>query len=201
MQNLRAKIRAASFIKDEEALKDLLPLAPCQTDRTKIARHATEMVTQLRNSAHPSVMELFLMEYGLSSEEWVALMCLAKALFRVPDGTTIDALIEDKIAPLQWHNHLGKNPSTFINASSWALFLTGKVLSVPEQSIAGLLRGTVKRLGEPIIRQPVAHLMREMGQQFVLGKTIQGALKRARKARASSVNHDTRMHWRIAQGR
>jgi RHH-type proline utilization regulon transcriptional repressor/proline dehydrogenase/delta 1-pyrroline-5-carboxylate dehydrogenase len=189
MQNLRAKIRAASFIRDEEALKDLLPLASCQTDRTKIARHATEMVTQLRKSAHPSVMELFLMEYGLSSEEGVALMCLAEALLRVPDGTTIDALIEDKIAPSQWRKHLGESPSKFINASSWALFFTGKVLSVPEQGIASLLRVAVKRLGEPVIRQAVAHLMREMGQQFVLGETIQGALKRARKARASTVYH------------
>ena len=110
MQNLRAKIRTASFIKDEEALKDLLPLASCKTDRTKITRHATEMVTQLRNSAHPSIMELFLIEYGLSSEEGVALMCLAEALLRVPDGTTIDALIEDKIAPSQWPKHLGKSP-------------------------------------------------------------------------------------------
>ena len=110
MQNLKAKIRMVSFIMDEEAQKDLIPLTSCKTDRTKIARPAREMVTQLRNSARKSVMELFLMEYGLLSEEGMALMYLAEALHRVPDGTTIDALIENKISPPTMAQTLRKKP-------------------------------------------------------------------------------------------
>ena len=95
------------------------------------------------------MMELFLGEYGLSSEEGVALMCLAEALLRVPDAATMDALIEDKIAPSEWRKHLGESHSNLVNASTWALFLTGHVLDAPARGVAGVLRGAIKRLGEP----------------------------------------------------
>ena len=91
----------------------------------------------------------------------------------------MDALIEDKIAPSEWGKHLGESHSTLVNASTWALLVTGQVLDAPDTGMAGLLRGAIKRLGEPIIRQAVARVMREMGQQFVLGQTIPKALSRA----------------------
>jgi RHH-type proline utilization regulon transcriptional repressor/proline dehydrogenase/delta 1-pyrroline-5-carboxylate dehydrogenase len=97
-------------------------------------------------------MELFLAEYGLSSEEGIALMCLAEALLRVPDAATMDALIEDKIAPSEWGKHLGESHSTLVNASTWALLITGQVLDAPDTGMAGLLRGayqTPRRTGHP----------------------------------------------------
>ncbi len=105
-------------------------------------------------------------------------MCLAEALLRVPDATTIDALIEDKIAPSNWGKHMGASTSPLVNASTWALMLTGKVLNDDAPGPVGHLRGAIKRLGEPVIRTAVARAMKEMGAQFVLGETIQSAMKR-----------------------
>ena len=178
MDHFRRQMRAKAYASDAEVLHQLAALAPSPEARAEISRQASAMVARLRAEAKPSVMELFLAEYGLSSEEGVALMCLAEALLRVPDAATMDALIEDKIAPSEWGKHLGESHSTLVNASTWALLVTGQVLDAPETGMAGLLRGAIKRLGEPIIRQAVARVMREMGQQFVLGQTIQKALSR-----------------------
>ena len=179
MDHIRTEMRAKSYVSDAEVLHHLAALAPSREARAEISQHARAMVERLRAEAKPSMMELFLAEYGLSSEEGVALMCLAEALLRVPDAATMDALIEDKIAPSEWGKHLGESHSTLVNASTWALLVTGQVLDAPDTGMAGLLRGAIKRLGEPIIRQAVARVMREMGQQFVLGQTIQKALSRA----------------------
>ena len=179
MEHIRVKMRAACYLPDLEALEHLNPLAPTKAERTKIVADASAMVDRLRTNASPSMMELFLREYGLSSDEGIALMCLAEALLRVPDAATMDALIEDKIVPSEWGKHLGESHSILVNASTWALFITGHVLEAPGQGIAGHLRGAIKRLGEPVIRKAVARVMREMGQQFVLGQTIQKATKRA----------------------
>ena len=179
MEQIRKQMRAKAYASDQEVLQNLAPLAPSPDTRGEISRHASAMVERLRAEAKPSMMELFLAEYGLSSEEGVALMCLAEALLRVPDAATMDALIEDKIAPSEWGKHLGESHSTLVNASTWALLVTGQVLDAPDTGMAGLLRGAIKRLGEPVIRQAVARVMREMGQQFVLGQTIQKALSRA----------------------
>lgn len=99
-------------------------------------------------------------EYGLSTREGIALMCLAEALLRVPDATTIDALIEDKIAPSAWGEHLGKSSSSLVNASTWALMLTGRVLQDGE-GMDRVLRGALRRLGEPVIRTAVARHARD----------------------------------------
>ena len=125
-------------------------------------------------------MEVFLSAYGLSTKEGVALMCLAEALLRVPDTETMDELIRDKIAPHDWSAHSGGSASIFVNASTWALMLTGRVLDEGEGGIEGTLRAMVRRLGEPVIRTAVAAAMREMGEQFVLGRTIAEAVKRGR---------------------
>jgi RHH-type transcriptional regulator, proline utilization regulon repressor / proline dehydrogenase / delta 1-pyrroline-5-carboxylate dehydrogenase len=148
--------------------------------RAAIVANGADLVKRIRASARPGLMEVFLAEYGLSTDEGIALMCLAEALLRVPDAETMDALIEDKIAPSDWGRHLGKSASSLVNASTWALMLTGKVLDDREGGIAGALRGAVRRLGEPVIRTAVSRAMKEMGRNFVLGETIDKAMDRAR---------------------
>ncbi len=166
---------------DERALVDRLAQASGLTDqdRTQIAAHGADLVQRLRDGTDPSLMEHFLAEYGLSSEEGVALMCLAEALLRVPDAATIDDLIEDKIAPSNWSEHLGQSSSPLVNASTWGLMLTGKVLEDGSSGIADSLRGMIKRLGEPVIRAAVTKAIQQMGKQFVLGEDITQAMKAA----------------------
>ncbi|MBA3910926.1 MAG: bifunctional proline dehydrogenase/L-glutamate gamma-semialdehyde dehydrogenase [Rhodobacter sp.] len=147
--------------------------------RAKITATGADLVARIRASAKPGLMEVFLAEYGLSTDEGIALMCLAEALLRVPDAETMDALIEDKIAPSDWGRHLGKSASSLVNASTWALLLTGKVLDEAEGGITRHLRAAVKRLGEPVIRTAVSRAMKEMGRNFVLGETIDKAMDRA----------------------
>ena len=148
-------------------------------DRARISATGADLVARIRASVKPGLMEVFLAEYGLSTDEGIALMCLAEALLRVPDATTMDALIEDKIAPSDWGRHLGKSASSLVNASTWALMLTGKVLDEREPGVVGHLKTAMKRLGEPVIRTAVTRAMKEMGRQFVLGETITLAMKRA----------------------
>ncbi|HRV63622.1 MAG TPA: bifunctional proline dehydrogenase/L-glutamate gamma-semialdehyde dehydrogenase PutA [Albidovulum sp.] len=148
-------------------------------DRARIVARGADLVGRIRADVRPGLMEVFLAEYGLSTEEGIALMCLAEALLRVPDAETMDALIEDKIAPSDWGKHLGNSASPLVNASTWALMLTGKVLEEKEPGVVGHLRNAVRRLGEPVIRTAVSRAMKEMGKQFVLGETIAGAMDRA----------------------
>jgi RHH-type proline utilization regulon transcriptional repressor/proline dehydrogenase/delta 1-pyrroline-5-carboxylate dehydrogenase len=171
-------------------IEDLIRQADMSAElRAQISTRAATLVRRIRSEAEPSMMEHFLSEYGLSTREGVALMCLAEAMLRVPDKGTIDALIEDKIAPSDWGRHLGEASSPLVNASTWALMLTGRVLEQPERGIAGTLRGAIKRLGEPVIRAAVGQAMKEMGRQFVLGQTIEGALTRARKTEAQGYTY------------
>ncbi len=149
--------------------------------RARITAAGADLVARIRASAKPGLMEVFLAEYGLSTDEGIALMCLAEALLRVPDADTMDALIEDKIAPSDWGRHLGKSASSLVNASTWALMLTGRVLDDSEPGVVGHLKAAVKRLGEPVIRTAVTRAMKEMGRNFVLGETIDLAMKRARE--------------------
>ena len=107
-----------------------------QTARDRIVAKGASLVRQIRADVRPGLMEVFLAEYGLSTEEGISLMCLAEALLRVPDAETMDALIEDKIAPSDWGRHLGHSASSLVNASTWALMLTGKVLDDREGGIA-----------------------------------------------------------------
>ena len=111
-------------------------------------------------------------------------MCMAEALLRVPDPGTMDELIEDKIVPYEWESHLGKSGSPLVNASTAALMLTGRVLDEDNSaSVFGLLNRTIRRLGEPVVRVAVRRAMQEMGDQFVLGQTIDEAIRRGEKAR------------------
>lgn len=176
----RRKVDLATYANEAETIDTLVTEAELSArDRSRISAQATDLVRQIRAQANPGLMEVFLAEYGLSTDEGIALMCLAEALLRVPDVDTIDALIEDKIAPSNWGKHMGHSTSPLVNASTWALMLTGKVLQDDAPGPVGHLRGAIKRLGEPVIRTAVARAMKEMGRQFVLGETITSAMSRA----------------------
>jgi len=180
----------AKFADEAELLSRLKGLAGLsESERAKISASAAKLVRRIRDEAQPSIMEHFLGEYGLSSREGVALMCLAEAMLRVPDTDTMDALIEDKIAPSDWGKHLGEASSSLVNASTWALMLTGRVLDDDQPGIAGLLRGAIKRLGEPVIRTAVGRAMKEMGREFVLGESIQKAMSRAKHQEAKGYTY------------
>lgn len=168
-------------------------------DRTDICADAAGLVTAIRTQAAPGLMEVFLAEYGLSTDEGVALMCLAEALLRVPDADTIDALIEDKIAPSNWGAHFGRSTSSLVNASTWALMLTGRVLDDEQPGPVKHLRGAIKRIGEPVIRAAVSRAMKEMGRQFVLGETIDAAMDRATGMEAKGYTYSYDMLGEAAQ--
>ncbi|WP_208353142.1 bifunctional proline dehydrogenase/L-glutamate gamma-semialdehyde dehydrogenase PutA [Pseudaestuariivita rosea] len=192
LTELRERIRSRHLSDEDQVLDNLIQQAAIDEDlRHRAVTRATSLIETIRNSNSPGLMEVFLAEYGLSTEEGVALMCLAEALLRVPDTETMDALIEDKIAPSAWGEHLGRSSSPLVNASTWALMLTGKVLQ-DGQGVAAVLKNAVKRLGEPVIRVAVSRAMKELGAQFVLGQTIKEAVERGRQkqARGYSYSYD-----------
>jgi len=180
---LRQKIRRYNLEDESVVIRELIDNAALtDLQRTAISNMAAELVSKVRASGKPSMMENFLAEYGLTTREGVALMCLAEALLRVPDAKTIDDLIEDKISPGNWGEHLGHSGSPLVNASTWALLLTGKIVAPEDEGGLRLtLRGLVKRLGEPLVRNAVGQAMRELGRHFVLGTNINKARKRARE--------------------
>ena len=157
--------------------------------RSRIAAAGADLVAQVRAAGRIGMMESFLAEYDLSTDEGVALMCLAEAMLRVPDSETVDALIRDKITPHDWASHIGDSGSILVNASTWGLLLTGKVLDDTSDGVVGTLRGLVRRLGEPVIREAVARGMAEMGEQFVLGQGIGEAMKNGQKQREAGYTH------------
>ena len=189
LETIRQAIRAAHLADEEAILDGLKARAALSEDfRAAASARAAKLVEAIRNDSSPGLMEVFLAEYGLSTDEGIALMCLAEALLRVPDADTIDALIEDKIAPSDWGEHLGKSSSSLVNASTWALMLTGRVLR-DGTGMAQVLRGAVKRLGEPVIRIAVSRAMKELGAQFVLGESIEDAVVRGRKKQAQGYTY------------
>jgi len=179
-RDLRMRIDAETYAQPSEVIDRLIATAALSdADRAVICAAGADLVRAIRAHTSPGMMEVFLAEYGLSTDEGVALMCLAEALLRVPDADTIDTLIEDKIAPSDWGKHLGRSSSSLVNASTWALMLTGKVLDDDAPGPANALRSAIKRLGEPVIRTATTRAIKEMGRQFVLGESITSAMTRA----------------------
>ncbi|MBQ0832354.1 bifunctional proline dehydrogenase/L-glutamate gamma-semialdehyde dehydrogenase PutA [Marinobacter sp.] len=159
-------------------------------EREAISARAADLVRSVRENAKSTIMEKFLAEYGLTTKEGVALMCLAEALLRVPDNTTIHALIEDKITSGNWGAHVGKASSTFINSTTVALLLTSNLLKDSERHTVGdTLRRLVKRLGEPVVRTVAGQAMKEMGRQFVLGRDIEEAQSEAKPYMAKGYTY------------
>ena len=188
---LREAITAA-YRRDEAAcLAPLLDAATLDTATQAAVRDtARTLVTTLRANHKGSGVEGLVQEYSLSSEEGVALMCLAEALLRIPDDATRNALIRDKIADGDWRSHLGTAKSLFVNAATWGLVVTGKLVgSVDDRGLGAALARLVARAGEPVIRRGVDLAMRMMGEQFVTGETIAEALKRARVLEAKGFRY------------
>ncbi|MBP7650820.1 MAG: bifunctional proline dehydrogenase/L-glutamate gamma-semialdehyde dehydrogenase PutA [Phenylobacterium sp.] len=172
------------FVDERTAVSALLASRPLSTeDREEVRQEAEALVRFARKgAAKQGVVESFLQEFSLSTREGLALMCLAEALLRTPDEGTRDRLIAEKIASADWASHLGRSDSLLVNASTWSLMLTGKLIDPDEDARAdlpGFIRRLAGRLGEPVIRQAVGAAVRIMGEQFVLGRTIDQAIKRA----------------------
>ncbi len=152
-----------------------------------IRKLATRLVEQVRQERKSNTgIDSFLTEYALSSDEGIALMCLAEALLRVPDKATIDSLIKDKLTNPDWRSHRGQSDSFFVNATTWALMLTGKVFSIEnaENLMSKAVKKLISRSSEPVVRMAVDQAMRIMSKQFVKGRTIKEALTRAKKKEA-----------------
>ena len=180
---LRAAITAAWHRPETQCLPMLVQLAhtPDAVQRSATEALATRLVQGLRDKTATGGVEALVQEFSLSSQEGVALMCLAEALLRIPDNATRDALIRDKISHGDWHAHLGNSPSMFVNAAVWGLMLTGKLTSTSsEKSLGSSLTRLIGKGGEPLIRQGVHRAMKLMGEQFVTGQTISEALANSR---------------------
>lgn len=172
-----------AFRRDEAAcMAPLLDAATLpEAQRQAVRETAIHLVSTLRANHKGTGVEGLVQEYSLSSQEGVALMCLAEALLRIPDNATRDALIRDKISDGDWSAHLGGGKSLFVNAATWGLVVTGKLVgSVDDKGLGSALTRLVARAGEPVIRRGVDLAMRLMGEQFVTGETIGEAVKRAR---------------------
>jgi RHH-type proline utilization regulon transcriptional repressor/proline dehydrogenase/delta 1-pyrroline-5-carboxylate dehydrogenase len=181
---IRQNIRKFYRIDENIAVDHILPLAEVNVSaRSRAWERARKMVLNIReDQAGNGAIDSLLKEYSLSSEEGVVLMCLAEALLRVPDKHTQDALIRDKISQGQWSSHLGSSDSLFVNASSWGLLITGSMVDYADKrkkDSFGLLKKTIGRLGEPVIRKSMNYAMKIMGKQFVMGETITAATERA----------------------
>ncbi|WP_427790969.1 bifunctional proline dehydrogenase/L-glutamate gamma-semialdehyde dehydrogenase PutA [Brevundimonas diminuta] len=169
---------------EREVVAELLAAEPLTPDgRAAVLNDAIGLVESARKSQkRQGVVESFLQEFSLGTREGLALMCLAEALLRTPDADTRDRLIAEKIGSADWASHMGQSDSLFVNASTWGLMLTGKLVDVDDEARSDLpnfLKRLVGRLGEPVIRQAVATAVKIMGEQFVVGRTIDAALKRS----------------------
>ncbi len=175
--------RAHLYHFDESALAEqLIAAARLSPDERRVADKLARRLTEgVRSGRRPEGgIDAFLQEYSLSSEEGVVLMCLAEALLRIPDAATADRLIRDKIGGADWDRHLGQSDSLFVNASTWGLMLTGRVVNLHEDAVrnaGAFLKNLVSSSGEPVIRNAMLNAMRIMGKQFVLGRTMKEALK------------------------
>jgi RHH-type proline utilization regulon transcriptional repressor/proline dehydrogenase/delta 1-pyrroline-5-carboxylate dehydrogenase len=179
-------IDAGKYADEGELVRGLLERQPLsEGGRARIVAEAVSLVTEARRAIRKQgVVESFLQQFSLGTREGLALMCLAEALLRTPDAETRDRLIAEKIGSADWASHLGQSDSLFVNASTWGLMLTGRLIDVDEEArrdLGGFLRRMTARLGEPVIRQAVGAAVRMMGEQFVLGRTIGDALGRAKR--------------------
>jgi RHH-type proline utilization regulon transcriptional repressor/proline dehydrogenase/delta 1-pyrroline-5-carboxylate dehydrogenase len=186
---LRAAIRAAHRADEAACVERLLVAATLEPEpRARIRARAAALAERVRTARGDQLgVERFLQEYGLSTREGVMLMCLAEALLRIPDAATADRLIQDKLAGGDWARHLGQSDSLLVNASTWALMLTGRVVRVdlaPADDLGAWAGRLLQRLGEPLLRQALLQAMRVLGRHFVLGQTIEQAMRRAAQAEA-----------------
>ncbi len=185
----------AGWSRDESAhVRELLVQAALpETERDAAQATAADLVHRVRARAKAQgAVEAFMRQYDLGSEEGVLLMCVAEALLRIPDPTTADALIRDKLGDANWKRHVGQSDSVLVNASTWGLMLTGTLVDLADDTkrdVHGAFQRLIGRAGEPVIRLAVRQAMKIMGHQFVLGRTIAEALARARKGDGSAYRY------------
>ncbi len=176
-------------------MAELLRIAQMDADlKARIHDTAADLVKRVRaRKADQTAVESFMREYDLSSEEGVMLMCVAEALLRIPDADTADKLISDKLGEANFTAHAGKSDSLLVNAGTWGLMLTGKLVRIAEdtkRNFFGAFKRLIGRSGEPVIRLAVRQAMRIMGHQFVMGRTIErsaGARARQRTSAATGI--------------
>ena len=190
---LRDAITASTRIREADAVAALLPdatLDPPQRERAR--ERALDLAARVRASRRDGAgADALVHAFALSSDEGIALMCLAEALLRIPDAPTADALIRDKIGRGDWRAHAGQSESLFVNAACWGLVVTGRLVASPPDAsvLARALGESLSRLGEPVIRAAMRSAMRFLGDQFVLGETIGQALERARRNEARGYRY------------
>lgn len=197
--NLDELFKAVSdnYIVDEEQyLSELIKLVPSSDEAIeRVTRRTHELVNKVRQFDKKGLMvgiDAFLQQYSLETQEGIILMCLAEALLRIPDAATADALIEDKLSGAKWDEHMSKSDSVLVNASTWGLMLTGKIVKLDKKldgTPSNLLSRLVNRLGEPVIRQAMMAAMKIMGKQFVLGRNMKEALKNSEDKRKLGYTH------------
>ena len=177
-------LRDAFLAEEDATLRHLLQSARLADDvKAQVDARARSLVEAVRNRQRENVgMQSFLTQYDLSTQEGVLLMCVAEALLRIPDAATADKLIKDKFSRGDWQKHLGASDSLLVNAGTWGMMLTGKLVSVEPvgaTDISGWLTRLAARAGEPIVRGALRQGMKLMAEQFVMGRTIADALKRS----------------------
>lgn len=188
---LRKKIEDAYLQDEGECIASLLKLCQfSQNDYLRIHDRAYNLVKEIRAQRldKKSGLDSFIYEYDLSSEEGITLMCLAEAFLRIPDKTTVDRLIRDKITAAEWKERLHTSDNLWVNAATWALMLTGKVLSKPEKktfSLGNVFKKLMRSSGEPVIRKAVQQAMKVLSSQFVMGSSIESALKRTKNQKVN----------------
>ena len=189
---LRGAVEAATRADESERVRALIQQAGLSDGaRACISEAARALVGQIRRAGSGSGgLDAFLQEYELTNAEGVVLMCLAEALLRIPDADTANRLIRDKVIGGDWEGHLGHSESLLVNASTWALMLTGRVIELDDVGDVGsFLKRLVARSGEPVIRGALTQALRILGQQFVMGRTIGEALRRARDGTARGYTY------------
>ncbi|MEZ8035575.1 bifunctional proline dehydrogenase/L-glutamate gamma-semialdehyde dehydrogenase PutA [Vibrio crassostreae] len=187
LADLWSLISPLYMVDETQWLEQLLPLAtPSESEKQQITEKTTSLIEAIRaDKTSIQMIDALLLEYSLDTQEGILLMCLAEALMRIPDSATADALIRDKLSVADWKSHLKNSDSVFVNASTWGLMLTGKVvgLSSKEQSAGQAVNRLVNKLSEPVIRKAMHQAMKVMGHQFVLGRSIAEAQKNGKSMR------------------
>lgn len=180
---LRQAITDAYRRNEIEAVQDMLQRAQMSDEERNAASElARRLVTQVRaGRTKAGGVDALMHEFSLSSEEGIALMCLAEALLRIPDNATRDRLIADKISDGNWKSHLNNSPSLFVNAAAWGLLITGKLTATNDKQMSSALSRLISKGGAPLIRQGVNYAMRLLGKQFVTGQTIEEALQNGKE--------------------
>ncbi len=187
VHSLWQQISPMYMVDETSWLNQLIPLAtPSPAEAAEIEHSTTKLIEAIRADKQSiQMIDALLLEYSLDTQEGILLMCLAEALMRIPDKATADALIKDKLTVADWKSHLSNSDSVFVNASTWGLMLTGKVVGLKEAdntSSSSAISKLVNKMSEPVIRRAMQQAMKIMGHQFVLGRTIKEAQSNGKKA-------------------